>query len=160
VTVALEIFLKLKGNDSGEVVHFSPPFTLHELSLSIKYLFKLSGNVELSLWNDKFKDYCLVKLVTEIQNESKLLVSPSGDNLWSQIPNKPWAKVLPGDTSSQVVVRQERGGAILDQELWGKLVDLLEKMSPGFDVTGISKAYTKRGTFSKCGRSEPEIQVH
>jgi len=58
----------------------------------------------------------------------------------SQIANKPCVKVLPSDTSSQVVVREVKGGAILDSELWGKLVELLEKMSPGFDVSVISKA--------------------
>ena len=48
VTPALEVFLELKGDDTGEVVKFSPPFTLYELSLSIKSHFKLSDNVELS----------------------------------------------------------------------------------------------------------------
>ena len=122
------------------MVKFSPPFTLYDLSLSIKSHFKLSGNVELLLWNEEYRGYVLVKLVTEIKHKSKLRVSPSSDNLWSQIPNKPWVKVLPSDTSSQVVIREVKRGAILDQELWGKLVALLEKMSPGFDVSVISKA--------------------
>ena len=119
---------------------FSPPFTLYELSLSIKSHFKLSGNVELSLWNEEYRGYMLVTSVTEIKHKTKLRVSPSSDNLWSQIPNKPWVKVLLSDTSSQVVIREVKGGAILDQELWVKLTELLEKMSPGFDVSVISKA--------------------
>ena len=116
------------NHDPEEIRLFSPPFTIHELRLSIKSYLKLTGEVKLEYENAKFHKFLPIKSFDDIAASPRVIkVSVNPNKPWVHPSNKRWYRP---DSSSCERVQVIKHAVVEDKEIGEVLQEFLNKMQP------------------------------
>ena len=141
------------NHDPEEIRLFSPPFTIHELRLSIKSYLKLTGEVKLEYENAKFHKFLPIKSFDDIAASPRVIkVFVNPNKPWVHPSNKRWYRP---DSSSCERVQVIKHAVVEDKEIGEVLQEFLDKMQPAttckiVDAFAIKTEPARATSFELC----------
>jgi len=129
-------------------MNVTPPFSLYELSLSIKSTFTILNDIYIQIWDSKFNEYLALKRTEEVKIDSKLKVTSR--SFWEMQVDNRWGK-QEGEGIKLEKLSIFENNKINDKPLYDKFCEILMKF--GFnqelqklkDVFAINNMDLKKG---------------
>jgi len=105
-------------------MNVTPPFSLYELSLSMKSTFSILDGIYIQIWDSKFNEYLDLKRVEEVKMDSKLKVTSR--SFWTMQVDDRWDKQGEGIKLEKLCILKEN--RIIDESLYNKFYEILTKL--------------------------------
>ena len=116
----IEIFVIF--DEKNEKMKVTPPFTLYELSLSIKSVLQILDDIHIQIWNsDLFFD---LKNIKEVEMKSRLKITTS--SFWGMQVDDRWSKEGGAIKFEKLCIFESN--KIIDEPLYNKFYDILMKL--------------------------------
>jgi len=109
-------------DEKNEKMKVTPPFTLYELSLSIKSVLQILDDIHIQIWNsDLFFD---LKNIKEVEMKSRLKITTS--SFWGMQVDDRWSKEGGAIKFEKLCIFENN--KIIDEPLYNKFYDILMKL--------------------------------